>query len=412
MYDEYFGPRTLNLELRRTLQVTAVMIPVEVGWAATVEWTAGDGLCRLFAFFRIFGHYLSSFVLVCISIDRYFAVVHPMSLNAADRRGRIMLGFAWCLAVTCSLPQVIIFHVESHPEHTHYVQCVTFNFYPTDQHEMAYNLFCLIMLYVAPLALIVALYGAIVVTIFQKSRLSADDPALRRSSVGFLGRARVRTIKMTVSIVAAFFVCWTPYVIISLWFCFDRKAAERLDLRVQKALFIFACTNSCANPIVYGIFNFCKGNTPKTQTWRSNASRTTHFSRSLTGRRRMSGGGGGGGGGISGWGRPDSLADSSEATELTAELQPRGLSTPGEPRSVVTYECTSFYLRQTPGATRTPSGASSPPTSRRFHRCSCRGGKEGTTPTITLTTSRFKNGAFFSAAASCPLHPHANGSAL
>ena len=52
------------------LQVTTIMIPVEVGWAVTVQWTAGDILCRIFAFFRIFGHYLSSFILVCISIDR------------------------------------------------------------------------------------------------------------------------------------------------------------------------------------------------------------------------------------------------------------------------------------------------------------------------------------------------------
>ncbi|KAF4527496.1 hypothetical protein B566_EDAN015433 [Ephemera danica] len=29
----------------------------------------------------------------------------------------------------------------------------------------------------------------------------------------------------------------------------------KVDQRVQKALFLFACTNSCMNPIVYGAFN-------------------------------------------------------------------------------------------------------------------------------------------------------------
>ncbi|XP_071530422.1 adipokinetic hormone/corazonin-related peptide receptor variant I-like [Panulirus ornatus] len=244
------------------LIVTTVMIPVEVGWAATVQWMAGDASCRVFAFFRIFGHYLSSFILVCISIDRYFAVVHPLSLNAADRRGKLMIVFAWFLAFSCSLPQVIIFHVENHPLFTFYVQCVTFNFFPSLHHEMVYNLFCLVMLYVAPLSIIIFFYGAIVVTIFQKSRLSADDSTIRRSSLGYLGRARARTIKMTVSIVLAFFVCWTPYVVISLWFCFDRSAAALLDEKVKKGLFIFACFNSCVNPIVYGIFNFCKKKPP------------------------------------------------------------------------------------------------------------------------------------------------------
>ncbi|MPD00479.1 hypothetical protein E2C01_095952 [Portunus trituberculatus] len=70
--------------------------------------------------------------------------------------------------------QVIIFHVEKHPQFTFYVQCVTFNFFPSEHHEMVYNIFCLVMLYVAPLSIIIFFYGAIVVTIFQKSRLSSD----------------------------------------------------------------------------------------------------------------------------------------------------------------------------------------------------------------------------------------------
>jgi hypothetical protein len=32
-----------------------------------------------------------------------------------------------------------------------------------------------------------------------------------------------------------------------------------VDERVQKGLFLFACTNSCMNPIVYGYFKFLSG---------------------------------------------------------------------------------------------------------------------------------------------------------
>ena len=52
-------------------------------------------------------------------------------------------------------------------------------------------------------------------------------------------------------------------ILIFLRFVFDRLAAQRLDQRVQKALFIFACTNSCVNPLVYGIFNFCQKRKPQ-----------------------------------------------------------------------------------------------------------------------------------------------------
>lgn len=46
------------------------MMPFEIGWSITVSWEAGDAMCRIMAFFRMFGLYLSSFVIVCISIDR------------------------------------------------------------------------------------------------------------------------------------------------------------------------------------------------------------------------------------------------------------------------------------------------------------------------------------------------------
>lgn len=98
----------------------------------------------------------------------------------------------------------------------------------------------------------------------------------RRSSIDVLGRAKRRTLKMTITIVMAFVICWTPYYVMSIWqvpcsaskskqndnvpffilrYWLDQKSAESVDQRVQKGLFLFACTNSCMNPIVYGIYN-------------------------------------------------------------------------------------------------------------------------------------------------------------
>lgn len=63
---------------------------------------------------------------------------------------------------------------------------------------------------------------------------------------------------MTIIIVFTFFFCWTPYVVIDLWYLFDPTSAEALDPRIQTSLFMFAVSNSCVNPLVYGsyIFNF------------------------------------------------------------------------------------------------------------------------------------------------------------
>ena len=88
------------------LIVTFVMMPLEIGWSVSVAWKAGDLACRLFMFLRAFGFYLSSFILVGISLDRYFAIKHPLSLNDGDRRGKLMLIFAWLFSTAASIPQV------------------------------------------------------------------------------------------------------------------------------------------------------------------------------------------------------------------------------------------------------------------------------------------------------------------
>lgn len=35
----------------------------------------------------------------------------------------------------------------------------------------------------------------------------------------------------------------------------DQESAKEVDQRLQKGLFMFACANSCMNPVVYGAFN-------------------------------------------------------------------------------------------------------------------------------------------------------------
>ncbi|KAL3867313.1 hypothetical protein ACJMK2_044527 [Sinanodonta woodiana] len=78
---------------------------------------------------------------------------------------------------------------------------------------------------------------------------------LRRSNIGRIQKARIRTFKMTLVIVIAFIVCWTPYFFISAIWWFDKELARTiLDQKVQRGLFIFAISNSCVNPIIYGMF--------------------------------------------------------------------------------------------------------------------------------------------------------------
>ncbi|GJQ69040.1 GPRGNR3 [Trypoxylus dichotomus] len=237
----------------------------DVGWRITVQWLAGNFACKVFLFLRAFGLYLSSNVLVCVSLDRYFAVLHPLRVNDARRRGKIMLAVAWGLSLLCAIPQSIVFHVSSHPKYPFFHQCVSFGLLSQKQ-EIAYTFFGVFAMYFLPLIVIVVAYTAIMCEIFNKSRDSREPQTnngrmrLRRSDVTNIERARTRTLKMTIMIVVVFVWCWTPYVVMTLWYMFDWDSAAKVPTSLQDALFMMAVSNSCMNPLVYGSYaiNFPK----------------------------------------------------------------------------------------------------------------------------------------------------------
>lgn len=89
------------------LIVTFFLMPTEIFWRLTIAWKGGDVLCKLTQFIRAFGLYLSSNVVICISVDRYFAIVYPLKLAGAVKRVKWMLVGAWIVSAVFSLPQVL-----------------------------------------------------------------------------------------------------------------------------------------------------------------------------------------------------------------------------------------------------------------------------------------------------------------
>ncbi|KAH9369814.1 hypothetical protein HPB48_019151 [Haemaphysalis longicornis] len=82
----------------------------------------------------------------------------------------------------------------------------------------------------------------------------ARSTRLRCSDMRRMQRAQYRTLRLTVVIVLAFFLCWTPYVVMVLWYQLDAASAKDVDDYLQSSLFMFAVSNSCVNPLVYGSY--------------------------------------------------------------------------------------------------------------------------------------------------------------
>ncbi len=90
------------------LLITLVNIPTDIAWHLTIEWIAGNAMCKIMLYLNQIFMSASGFLLIVISLDRYAAIVHPLSVSQADKRCKIMLRAAWTIAFVFSIPQVRI----------------------------------------------------------------------------------------------------------------------------------------------------------------------------------------------------------------------------------------------------------------------------------------------------------------
>ena len=49
------------------------------------------------------------------------------------------------------------------------------------------------------------------------NRIEVLEMEMRRTNPGFIGKAKMNTIKITKALVGAFLACWTPYYVMCIW---------------------------------------------------------------------------------------------------------------------------------------------------------------------------------------------------
>ncbi|XP_063268415.1 gonadotropin-releasing hormone II receptor-like isoform X1 [Prinia subflava] len=239
------------------LLVTVVVMPLDAVWNITLQWRAGDLLCRLLMYLRLLAMYASAFVTVVISLDRQAAILRPLAIARARARNRAMLHAAWILSAGLAVPQLFLFHtITLRPPHN-FTQCTTRGSFPRPWHETLYNMVGFACLFLLPLLIMVCCYARILLEISRRmgSGLFSSQDASLRCSRNNIPRARLRMLRMSLVIVSSFILCWTPYYLLGLWHWFCPRALERrISPALTHILFIFGLFNACLDPITYGLF--------------------------------------------------------------------------------------------------------------------------------------------------------------
>ncbi|XP_053498135.1 melanin-concentrating hormone receptor 2 [Ictalurus furcatus] len=224
------------------------------------QWVFGAFMCKAVVVVDVSNQFTTVGIVTVLCIDRYIAIVHPMSENRTIQ-GTIIINLAvWLGSFLLTIPVMIYAKVISKK---HSSVCMINLDGPQDMYW--YTLYQSTLGFLVPLIIISTFYSLTLYHVFQSMRRVKRKQSLWAK----------RATKMVLMVIALFLLCWTPYHVIQV---------INLGIQEPTSAFVYAynisiClsySHSCINPLMLLIFaqNYCERLCRHRKT-RSNMSKTT-----------------------------------------------------------------------------------------------------------------------------------------
>ncbi|NWR09968.1 V1BR protein, partial [Paradoxornis webbianus] len=252
------------------LGVALFQVLPQLLWKVTYRFLGPDPLCRAVKYLQVLSMFSSTYMLMAMTLDRYLAVCHPLqSLRQPGRQAYAMIGATWLLSCLLSLPQVFIFSLREVRPGSGVLDC--WADFGSPWGARAYVTWTALCVFALPVGVLAVCYSLICHEICKNLKGKtqggpggAPSPAgkgkggqpSRVSSVRTISRAKIRTVKMTFVIVAAYVTCWAPFFSVQMWSVWDEDAPDDESTNVAFSItMLLASLSSCCNPWIYLFFS-------------------------------------------------------------------------------------------------------------------------------------------------------------
>ncbi|XP_043801555.1 RYamide receptor-like isoform X2 [Apis laboriosa] len=212
-------------------------------------WPFGPELCPTVIYLQAVSVLVSAYTLVAISIDRYIAIMWPLKPRLSKRQAQLLILAVWMLAMVISLPIAIVSKLfQPSIQYKRCNQYICIEVWPSLENRYYYSIALLVLQYVIPITVLVFTYTSIAIMVWGK-RPPGEAENIRDQR---MARSKRKMVKMMVTVVIVFTVCWLPFNILNLimdnnetlgswtWFPF-----------VWMILHWLAMSHSCYNPVIY-----------------------------------------------------------------------------------------------------------------------------------------------------------------
>uniref|UniRef100_A0A8C8SBK5 Neuropeptide FF receptor 1 n=1 Tax=Pelusios castaneus TaxID=367368 RepID=A0A8C8SBK5_9SAUR len=256
----------LNLAISDLL-VGIFCVPTTLVDNLITGWPFSNGVCKMSGLVQGMSVSSSVFTLVAIAVDRFRCIIYPFKSKLSLLKALNTIAIIWILAITIMCPSAVMLTVVQIEDH--YVvydnQSLAYPLYscyeawPNSEMRKVYTTVLFAHIYVAPLTLIMAMYGRIGVKLYRSSGpVSKHRVESQECCTAAVSRRKVKVIKMLILVAMLFMLSWLPLWTLMLFTDYAKLEDDQIDL-LTGYIFPFAhwlaFSNSSINPIIYGYFN-------------------------------------------------------------------------------------------------------------------------------------------------------------
>uniref|UniRef100_A0AAY4ALI2 G-protein coupled receptor 83 n=1 Tax=Denticeps clupeoides TaxID=299321 RepID=A0AAY4ALI2_9TELE len=235
----------VNLAISDIL-ITLLNTPFTLVRFVISTWVFGRGMCHISRFVQYCSLHVSTLTLTAIALDRRQVILHPLRPRISTTRGFIYIVVIWVMSGCFSLPHAIYQKLFTFVYSKDVVRCLCVPDFPqpSDIFWQYLDMATFVLLYVLPLILISGAYLGVARRLWRPNAIgdvTSEQYFLQR-------RKRKRTIKMLVSVVAVFAVCWFPLN------CYVVLLSSKVIQSNNALYFSFhwlAMSSTCYNPFIY-----------------------------------------------------------------------------------------------------------------------------------------------------------------
>ncbi|CAI2300928.1 unnamed protein product [Caenorhabditis sp. 36 PRJEB53466] len=166
----------LNLAFADLLR-SIICIPSTLLGELTHCWLLGAAMCKIVAFLQPVGVCASAYTLAVIAIERYYAICRPLESRKwqTKKRALITISLVWCFSFSANLASLFLY--DTVPIGSKFTCDST----KGPLVDFIYQLYLTFTLLFVPLALMVGLYGNVIITL--NTAINSDNPTVEQQMI-------------------------------------------------------------------------------------------------------------------------------------------------------------------------------------------------------------------------------------